>query len=140
MPKRLVSAFVCVWWMSLGSPSLLRAEGLDADQAFTISRLRTHCNACHGLGKLRFLWSADDQEVWNYLFTRPAPLAKKLWATAIYEVLDWPGDKMPDFEVPIHPGKDWMPKGVKRMDLAADNYDGKSSRVRVLQTLKAHLP
>lgn len=110
--------------------------GAAADIPWSVGKLRSYCAACHALGELRFIRSDDDREVWKYLFENRAPHSGKLWADGIREVLDWPTDKAPPFDQMLHaPDRDWMPKGQKRLRLASDVENGKSSRQRLLQEL-----
>ena len=108
---------------------------LNLNQKFTVMKLRTYCNACHGVGELRFFFSDDDDEVWNYLKTQTAPKSKKIWAQAIKEVLSWPSETPPDFSATIAAGKDWMPKGYKRLQMAKDSVNGQTARAFILSTL-----
>lgn len=116
--------------------STAHASGATELERAAVQKLRTHCNACHGLGKLRFLWSQDDDAVWHYLLTAQAPVSRKIWAEGIIEVLDWPGGKMPAFDTTLPSGKDWMPKGIKRVDLATDRLNGRDAREEVLALLR----
>jgi hypothetical protein len=108
---------------------------LNLNQKFTVMKLRTHCNSCHGVGDLRFFYSDDDEQAWHYLQTQTAPKSKKLWAEAIKEVLSWPSETPPSFDQPMSSGKDWMPKGYKRLQLAEDMVNGQTARAFILSTL-----
>lgn len=106
---------------------------LAADVAFTVGKLRTYCKACHAIGELRFIHSEDDAEVWNHLFTARAPNSGKLWADGIVEVLSWPSDEPPPFDQLMDPPeRDWMPRGSKRLHLAADS---EGARRRIIESL-----
>lgn len=110
---------------------------LNLEQKFAMIKLRTHCTACHGVGDLRFIYSDDDKEFWDYIHTQKAPRSKKLWSEAIREVLTWPSDAPPDFDKPLDPttGRDWMPKGFKRLELAEDHVGDLSARQFILMNL-----
>ncbi len=117
---------------------VLGALTARADVAYTVGKLRTYCAACHALGELRFIHSDDDEEVWDYLFQAQAPNSKKIWAQAILEVLDWPSDAAPPFNQMMKPpDQDWMPKGKKRLNLAADSVDGIAARRKMRADLIA---
>lgn len=120
------------------APRLAVAQG--GSEIWAVQKLRVYCNACHGLGRLRFIYSDDDEQVWSYLFSESAPISKKPWAQAIIEVLDWPSDLPPPFEKPIAPDKDWMPKGEKRLRLADDTENGVSARRRIIEALQKQKP
>lgn len=113
--------------------SFALTDDLDSAQRFVTQKLRTYCNACHGVGELRFIYSDDDLAMWNYIFSNNAPTAKVLWAKQIVALLDWPDDEAP-------PGSQtqWMPKGAKRLELAADNENGESTRRRLIAILRSH--
>lgn len=109
---------------------------ISAAQWAVVNRLRTHCQACHAVGNLRFIYSADDTVVWRDLFTRRAPGTNKIWAEGIIEVLSWPTDRAPPYDQMMDPsGRDWMPKGAKRNDLANDRMDGRSARQVMIEQL-----
>ena len=111
------------------------------NQIFTIQKLRTYCNACHGLGNLRFIRSDDDTEVWDYLFKNKAPTSGKWWSDAIIEVLNWPSDSPPPFDQMLNPpNKDWMPRGYKRILFSQDVVGSVSSRGIVVEALQRQLP
>lgn len=106
------------------------------DKSLTITKLRQYCQACHGVDNLRFLDSEDDEAVWKTIYSEKAPNSKKLWVNAIIEVLNWPTNTPPPFQQPISAGKDWMPKGYKRIALAKDQQGGFSTRNIIIETLK----
>ncbi len=111
---------------------------LNASEQLAVEKIRTYCQACHGVGELRFIYSEVDEEVWDYIHSQPSPKSKKLWATAIAEVLNWPSESAPPFSKPISPDQDWMPKGIKRLQMADDYVGGVSSRRIILENLKKH--
>ena len=140
MAFRLVRAALAAWLLvSWQGPA--RAADDDAGPAFVAAKLRTHCAACHAVGRMRFIWSDDDLEVWNYILANRAPISGKLWGNAIIEVLSWPTDNAPPFDQLMDPSgnRDWMPKGVKRLDLAADRDNGRQVRHMIIETLHAAL-
>jgi hypothetical protein len=115
---------------------LLGRAAAAADVAFTVGKLRAYCKACHAIGELRFIHGEDDGEVWNYLFTGRAPNSGKLWADGIVEVLSWPSDKPPPFDqLMAPPDRDWMPRGSKRLHLAADAENGVPVRRLLIEAL-----
>lgn len=122
------------------SRSLATQTTLEADQrAIALGKLRTYCKSCHAVGQLRFIQSEDDAQLWKYINETRAPGSNKLWAQAIVDVLSWPrGDTPPPFDEFKDPAKnqDWMPKGVKRLQLADDTVDGKSVRSIILDALR----
>lgn len=135
-------AMLCVG--TLACASMLRAETsepakLDAVQSLTVEKLRTYCRSCHAVGALRFIHSEDDAEVWTYITETRVPGSQTLWREAIFAVLDWPQDAPPPFDELKDPaaGRDWMPKGVKRLQLADDYVDSRSVRAVMLEALSA---
>jgi hypothetical protein len=120
------------------SVSMSATAALASDVAsVVVPKLREFCQACHAVGDSRFIRSDDDQVVWRDLFSGIAPKRGKLWAEAIVEVLDWPSDSPPDFSSPIEPGRDWMPKGSKRLPFADDKTNGESTRRLLLRELRS---
>ena len=111
---------------------------LSPEEILTAEKLRTYCRACHGLEKLRFIYSDDDEELWQYIREQVAPNSGKLWVDAIYEVLNWPTDEPPPFSQKIKPNKDWMPKGSKRLRFADDYTEDTSSRHLMLEALEKY--
>ena len=107
------------------------ASALDGERKFTAQKLREYCNACHGLGDLRFIYNDNDDDLWKYIFTYNVPGKNKLWAQRITELLDWPSDQAPPADQ-----TDWMPKGIKRLDLAQDVENGVPARRIMVETLK----
>lgn len=118
--------------LTLGSARAYGEEGLTTAAA---SKLRQHCGACHGLGPLRFIWSGDDRELWRTLYSTRAPASGKTWAEGIAKVLSWPSDAPPPFDQVMEPGRDWMPKGIKRVELANDMAGGMRVRRLILEAL-----
>lgn len=124
--------------------SLLLAIGLSgtaragADPLFAAAKLREYCKACHAVGTMKFIQSDDDRVLWDGLFADRAPRSGKIWADAIAEVLAWPSDAAPPFDTTMDPpsNRDWMPKGAKRLDLAADTFGGIASRRLILQAIR----
>ena len=109
----------------------------ESDPWFAARKLRQHCRACHGLGEMRFIFSDNDQENWEYLFNNRAPKSGKIWAVAIVEVLSWPSDSPPPFNQMLNPpDKDWMPKGSKRLKFASDTWNGESVRKLIIEDLR----
>lgn len=107
-------------------------------QKTAMQKMRVYCRACHAVGEQRFITSDDDQIVWDYIHAERAPISGKLWSTAIFDVLDWPSDRPPAFDEIMDPinNRDWMPKGVKRMQLADDKVDGVATRRKILEALR----
>lgn len=103
-----------------------------------VTKLRTFCTACHGIGNLRFIRSEDDREVWNYIYLNKAPNSQKLWAENILQVLSWPTDVPPPFDQPMDPGnnRDWMPKGAKRLSFSTDKVGDMATRKFLLEALR----
>lgn len=123
-------------------PDSENAEGikLPAPQDTTVRALNEYCRACHGLGEMRFIYGEDPGEIWNYIFNNKAPISKKLWSEAIYEVLNYPTDTPPDFEDMLDgPARDWMPKGAKRLHMANDIVDGVPVRETILKTIEEQM-
>lgn len=118
------------------------APPFDAQAQLTVSKLRQYCAACHAVGNVRFIRSDDDAEVWQYIYLNRSPNANKLWSENIIEVLSWPGDVPPPFDQPMDPGhnRDWMPKGAKRLSLAAKTVGGVATRKLMLQALRGTSP
>ena len=72
--------------------------------------------------------------MWDYISTHDSPISHNLWVKQIVERLNWPTpDSPPASET------QWMPKGIKRIELSEDidNDTGESARLRMLRTLKA---
>lgn len=112
-----------------------------SDAKWTAGKLRQYCNACHGLGdELRFIFSDNDEDTWNFIFTNTSPKSGKRWAEMIIKVLDWPSDTPPPFDQMMNPpDDDWMPKGQKRLQLAEDIVGTYPARKLMLNSLKGNL-
>ncbi len=122
-----------VWLLIL----CLVAGSAHADVAYTVGKLRKYCAACHGLGDLRFIHSDDDEVVWDFILHNPSPKSKRRWADAILDVLDWPTDNPPPFtQLKKPPSEDWMPRGKKRLDFAADYESGMPARRRMREDIQ----
>lgn len=113
-------------------------QGFAADREEAAQGLRKYCKSCHGVGELRFIYSPDDGELWDYLFRNDSPNLKRPWSEAILQVLDWPSDQPPPADIPmVPPDRDWMPKGIKRRFFArAQTEDGENLRRVILRALK----
>ncbi len=100
-------------------------SAITAAQSLAMQELRQHCEACHGLGDLRFINSDDDQEMWDYILSTNVPNTNKLWIKAMIPVLSWPSDEPPPFDQYMDPAtkSDWMPRGYKRIPFATDTVD-----------------
>mgnify|MGYP001006421172 CR=1 FL=1 len=110
---------------------------LTPPQMFAMQKLRQYCTACHGLGKLRFIYSDDNVSLWKDIHTLRSPKSQNLWVDEILKVLDWPSNSAPPFDQMIQsPDKDWMPKGKKRLDLASDQDEGYYARQAILDVLR----
>ena len=108
--------------------------------SFTVKKLRLYCAACHAVGKVRFIYSDEDETVWRDLFTKTAPVSKRIWSKEIVDVLSWPTSTPPPFGQMIHfPNKDWMPKGAKRIALAKDIDAGTATRHRIIEALSLQI-
>lgn len=106
----------------------------------TCAKLRQYCQACHGLGDLRFIHSENDGELWEYIFQNNSPKTGKRWAERILAVLDWPSNSPPPADQLMSPpDSDWMPKGFKRLKLAEDHIEGVAARRIMIETLRAYL-
>jgi len=107
-----------------------------ADELLAAERLRTFCAACHGLGNLRFIPDQNDSHTWTYILTERSPRSGKVWAEAIAETLSWPSDTPPSSgDMLLPPERDWMPKGGKRWELAADRVNAEPTRRFILRAL-----
>jgi len=117
------------------------AKSFDANAAVSSSKLREYCRACHAIGNLRFIYDDDDQNLWNHILTTNVPGNTELWADAIVRVLSWPTDIAPAPSPVMDPpsGRDWMPKGSKRLHFAADKIDGVAVRHFVLDAIAEEL-
>lgn len=104
-----------------------------------VPKIREFCQSCHGVGDARFIKSENDAEVWASLFRERAPKSGKVWAQAMVDVLNWPSDSPPPFDSPIEPGRDWMPKGSKRLGIAEDSFDGEPTRQVIIRELRRGL-
>lgn len=84
-----------------------------------VKSLKTYCGACHGLGKLNFLPSEDYAENWKTIYTATSPSTGRVWRDAIIDVISWPTEAPPAFDQVKDPltGRDWMPKGIKRLQM-----------------------
>lgn len=113
----------------------------DSAAALSSAKLREYCRACHAVGSLRFIYDESDQNLWTYILTNKVPGKSELWANAIVRVLSWPADSAPAPSPVMDPpsGKDWMPKGSKRLHFAADKIDGVPVRQYVLNTINGEL-
>lgn len=112
-----------------------------SNTAISSAKLREYCKACHGIGSMRFIWTESDEDLWAYIFVNNAPNRNRLWAESIYEVLNWPSTRPPaSFPVMDPPnGRDWMPKGSKRLSFADDTVDSTLVRQIILESLKTGL-
>ena len=104
----------------------------------TVPLLRKYCKACHAIGKRKFIKSEIDEEVWDYIFSAQAP-SKQTWAEAMVEVLNWPTHEPPDPSVPMAPGRDWMPKGVKRFEIVEEFIEDRDVRQFIYESIKDEL-
>lgn len=125
-PRSIARVVMCVIVFALTT----RAEALDGKKKFTALKLREYCAACHDLGDLRFIYDDNDDNLWKYIFTNDVPGKTKLWAQRIVEVLSWPSDQAPPADQ-----TDWMPRGIKRFDLAQDVEGGTAVRRIILDAL-----
>jgi len=101
------------------------------------AKLREYCRACHAVGNLRFIYDENDANLWNYILTQNVPLSSELWADAIVRVLSWPTEVAPA-PVPLmdpSAGRDWMPKGSKRLHFAAESIEGVTLRQYILKAI-----
>lgn len=118
----------------------LRATNVDPGPEWptAAAKLRTYCQSCHGLGQLRFIFGTDDLQLWRFITSNRAPSSGKLWSEAITDVLSWPSGTPPAFDELKDPaqGRDWMPKGAKRLQLADDDVDGRPAREIILDALR----
>ena len=108
---------------------------LTPPQVFAMQKLRQYCLACHGLGKLRFIYSENPVELWNYIQNERSPKSQALWVDEIYRVLSWPSNSAPPFDQMMTADRDWMPKGKKRLDLSTDQEDGYFARQAIVDVL-----
>ena len=99
------------------------------------SVLIAYCQACHGIGKLRFIYSKNPAEVWTYIQTKSPQGSTRLWSEEIRDALSWPDDKPPPAGSLREPGKEWMPKGSRRQDIHADRLGDVSAREFLLERL-----
>ena len=107
--------------------------------------LRKYCSGCHALGDLNFIPTSSTDENWRFLFTGPTKVPGKSWSELIQRVLSWPTADAPAYGQLMDPknGKDWMPKGIKRINihddqfLPSDDPDGIATNPRkyILETL-----
>ena len=127
-----VSKFVFLTMVLANSERVIANE-----RAIAAEKLLTYCRACHGLGNLRFLPSTDVGEIWRTLTTEKMPNSDLLWKEGIIATLSWPNDVPPSSGSVRLPGKEWMPKGVKRLEIAAESIESESVRSFLLRVLKA---
>lgn len=120
----------------LGALMAKSQAGLADDQAIVAEKLLKYCRACHGLGTLRFLPSTETEHIWATLTTEYVPNTTILWKDAIIGALSWPTAMPPAAGSMRVPGKEWMPKGIKRLELAADSIEAESARLFILRALK----
>jgi hypothetical protein len=130
----LTKIFAALIALHLGATAFAGADPLAA-----AAKLREYCRACHAVGTMKFIQSDDDRVLWDSLFVNTAPHTGKTWAQGIVEVLSWPSDTPPPFDRVMDPptNRDWMPRGAKRLDLAADVLDGTPVRKMILDAIKA---
>jgi len=115
----------------------LPSDGLSDLQELSLDKMRYYCQGCHGVGALRFIYSDDNSQVWEDLFVRRAPNSGKIWADAIIEVINWPNGIMPGFDEMLnYPDRDWMPKGVRRVEFSTDSHGDKAVRELIIEVLK----
>ncbi len=144
----LVSALFAFGSALSHATDLTSHETLNADEQATVQALRTNCQACHAVGNLRFIYSSDDGQVWNYILTTDVPGETQTWAQAMVPVLSWPTDSAPPFNAVMDPtdGKDWMPQGYQRIPFSTDTIGsgytdepGTLTRHLILDTLNQAL-
>ena len=131
-----LSAFVMAS-LCVTSPLFAGPSFVAGDTTFTADCLRTYCQACHGLGEMRFIHGDDDETLWSFLLNNRAPRSGKLWIDGIIEVLDWPDGQMPPFDRLLEPpSRDWMPKGIKRVEMSQSVVEGVPAQRVMLSTLR----
>ena len=121
---------------SLATTARAGGPPLGAEREVLAQKLIQFCRPCHGIGKRRFLRSEDPAEIWTTITTELVPDTKTLWREAMITALSWPDATPPAPGTGYAPGKEWMPKGALRGDLASDTVPGEATRsflVRVLQ-------
>jgi hypothetical protein len=135
--RLFASAGLAVLMWSSGAASAASEPG--AADLVAAAKLRAYCKACHAVGELRFIQSDDDAALWTSLFTERSTRSGTVWAAAISAVLSWPSDAPPPFDPIMDPSanRDWMPRGAKRLDFAADTVDGTPVRRLILERLSA---
>lgn len=128
---------VCLLGLGLAGVSLgsTNAGPTDVSPDRMVEWLREYCAACHGYGDREFLVSDDNGEVWRYIRNEPAPHYNR-WIDGIIHTLSWPTEDPPKPSDVIEPGRHWMPRGTKRIDIARDQYQGRSVRKVLLEGLK----
>jgi len=136
--SRVAALAILVTLLSVSSEAFAQDSEVTDRVTVTAAKLRTFCQACHGIGELRFFRGETDAEMFRFIVSEKAPRSGKLWIDSIIEVLSWPGSRMPAFdEFMIPPDRDWMPKGARRIDLARDSVDGIPTREVILETLRS---
>ncbi len=119
---------------------LLSTAAHAGDEVLASKKIRQYCFACHASGSRRFIYSESDEEMWDYIFNHHAPGSGKLWAEGIRDVLNWPTNSPPPFnQYMVSPSQDWMPKGVKRLQLSEEMHEGMPMRQFILETLNQSL-
>jgi hypothetical protein len=111
---------------------------LLAEPAAAVPLIRKYCQACHGVGDLRFITSEKDSEVWEFIFRERTPKGV-IWAEEMIRVLDWPTNSPPANNSLLAPGRDWMPKGKKRYDMVEEHLGDEDAREFLLRSLREDL-
>jgi hypothetical protein len=117
--------------------SLHSDDRLLESSALSAAKLREYCRACHAVGSLRFIYDDSDQNIWTYIHTNNVPGKSERWSDAIVRVLSWPADAAPPPTPIMDPpgGRDWMPKGSKRLHFAAEKVEGLSLRQYIINAI-----
>lgn len=105
------------------------------DSRLAVTLMREYCRACHAVGDRRFLISDDNDEVWRFIFHAPAP-SGEIWSRSIVKVLDWPTKEPPDPSKPMSPELDWMPKGMKRLEIVQQMVGPLDAREFILEAVE----
>lgn len=96
-----------------------------------------YCKACHGLGEVKFMMTANADANWENFFVLQSPYGVP-WATVMLEALTWPVDN-PDLLSKPQYFYDWMPIGSKRFEIITQKIGKQDARQFLANSLESEL-
>jgi hypothetical protein len=114
--------------------SLTALADTPPDTLTAAAKLRVYCKACHAVGDQKFIYDDNDDHLWDYILHHDSPVSHKLWAQRIVEVLQWPSEDPPPASQ-----TNWMPRGIKRNQMAGEKTNGVPTRRFIVETIQRYL-